>query len=538
MPRLDRFQYILLAALMATLPFDLQGVPILSNLQWLFVALAVVSLPVIVRERQRLLKERLVIAAFVFVCVQWISALLAPEFTTNAVKAAIRVTAGFMILCASLCVRNSEGLKRIMAISAVFAALYGIADLLGFGFPHLFRDVNFYYANVTRLSGSFEYPNTAAAFFALALPIVWIAAGPLWFRIAGALIVWSALILTYSRGAAIAALLMLALWAARGRVRMTLPLLVLCSGILVTAVVVYPAVAWRFLGLQSHLAFSVRYEPQFNLLRRSPNESEMFAIKLRNDGTTRWRSIDGKPFWLRYRWFDSVTKTIVLEPNRYTPVPVPVEPDGSVEITAPLRTPSQPGLYILTWDLFGREPGWFSARGIYPSIIEVDVQPGTESWSGQGDVSRWYARETSSVFVTNDPFERLELWKTGLQLFAERPILGVGMDNFRLLQGTRRGIKEWDKNIRANSLYIELLAGSGLAGLAAFCVMMGMVRWRLDAASVALGIFLIHGLVDVFLMTTPVYFAFWFLLGQAGRSITTETQRHKGSAARINDYSN
>src|SRR5262249_21315877 len=152
--------------------------------------------------------------------------------------------------------------------------------------------------NVTRLSGSFEYPNTAAAFFALTLPIVWVAAAPLWLRIAGALIIWSALILTYSRGAAIAALLMLALWAARGGVRMILPLLVLCSGILGTAVVLYPAVAWRFLGLQSRLAFSVRYEPQFNLLRRSPNQTEMFLIRLRNDGTRPWISIDGNPFWL------------------------------------------------------------------------------------------------------------------------------------------------------------------------------------------------------------------------------------------------
>ena len=57
----------------------------------------------------------------------------------------------------------------------------------------------------------------------------------------------------------------------------------------------------------------------------------------------------------------------------------------------------------------------------------------------------------------------------------------------------------------------------GLAGFAAFCAMMAAIRWKPDAASAALGIFLIHGVVDVFLMTTPVYFAFWFLMGQAGR---------------------
>jgi hypothetical protein len=345
MARLDRVLYILLGALLASLAFEFRAVPILSNLQWLFVILTVVAVPVIWRDRHSLLKERLVVAAVVFVCVQWISALLAPEFTSNAVKGAIRVTSGFMILCASLCVRDS--LKRILALSAVLAALYGIVDLAGFGASHLFREVDFYYANVTRLSGSFEYPNTAAAFFALTLPIVCTAAGPLWIRIAGTLIVWSALILTYSRGAVTAVFLMFVIWAARGRARMILPILVLGAGILAAASAINPTVARRFLGLQSRYAFSVAYEPEFNLLRRSPNQPGTFVMTLRNNGTVTWRSIDGKPFWLRYRWFEPVTKTVVLEPNRYTPVPVPVEPDQSVTIHAPLSTPSSPGLYVL-----------------------------------------------------------------------------------------------------------------------------------------------------------------------------------------------
>jgi hypothetical protein len=277
-------------------------------------------------------------------------------------------------------------------------------------------------------------------------------------------------------------------------------------------------VAWRFLGQQSKFAFAVEYEPAFNLLRRGPNQTETFAIRIRNNGTRPWVSIDGKPFWLRYRWFDPATQTVVLEPNRYTPVPVPIEPDATVEVPAPLLTPSKPGLYILAWDLFGREPGWFTDRGFHPSIIEVEIQEGAEPWSGQGDVTRWHARDIMSFFVTNDPFERTELWKTGLRIFADRPIFGAGMNNFRLLHGKVDGLIKWDTTIRANSLYIELLVGVGLTGLLAFAVMMGSARWKMDAASVALGIFLIHGLIDDFLMTTPVYMAFWFLLGQAGRT--------------------
>jgi len=48
--------------------------------------------------------------------------------------------------------------------------------------------------------------------------------------------------------------------------------------------------------------------------------------------------------------------------------------------------------------------------------------------------------------------------------------------------------------------------------------MMAAVRRSIVAPVLALGIFLIHGSVDVFLMTTPIYFGFWILLGQANEN--------------------
>ena len=41
---------------------------------------------------------------------------------------------------------------------------------------------------------------------------------------------------------------------------------------------------------------------------------------------------------------------------------------------------------------------------------------------------------------------------------------------------------------------------------------------RLNAATLSILVFLVHGLVDFFLMTTPIYFAFWILLGQADKA--------------------
>jgi hypothetical protein len=55
-------------------------------------------------------------------------------------------------------------------------------------------------------------------------------------------------------------------------------------------------------------------------------------------------------------------------------------------------------------------------------------------------------------------------------------------------------------------------------------LMLASVRRRALAPTLAIGIVLIHGLVDDFLMTTPIYFATWFLLAQA----------HRGEAAADN----
>ena len=87
MAELNSISYFLLAALVASLPFELRSFPLLSNLQWLFLALAAASVPMLVHERKKLFHDRLVIAALVFVLTQWLAAATAPEHMSNAIKA-------------------------------------------------------------------------------------------------------------------------------------------------------------------------------------------------------------------------------------------------------------------------------------------------------------------------------------------------------------------------------------------------------------------------------------------------------------------
>ena len=123
---------------------------------------------------------------------------------------------------------------------------------------------------------------------------------------------------------------------------------------------------------------------------------------------------------------------------------------------------------------------------------------------------------------------RMNLWRAAGRMWADRPLLGVGPDNFRHLYGGYLGLSRWDDRMHSNSLYLELLAGWGLAGTFAFlsvALLVGRAWLRLWRSAVgaeavralALGCgflaFFIHGLLDYFLAFTPHYLLFWTVAG-------------------------
>jgi O-antigen ligase len=165
------------------------------------------------------------------------------------------------------------------------------------------------------------------------------------------------------------------------------------------------------------------------------------------------------------------------------------------------------------WELFQGELDWFSRMGIIPALAEVDVVRDAEPWIGNADLSKWYKAGGNDGKALNASVTRRDLWTAAGRMFLERPLLGVGPDNYRLRYGSYLDHTKWDRNIRANNLYLEVLTGSGIAGLVFFLVMMARRDWRLTPVSLALAAFMVHGLVDVFLMTTPIYFGFWVLMG-------------------------
>jgi len=143
-------------------------------------------------------------------------------------------------------------------------------------------------------------------------------------------------------------------------------------------------------------------------------------------------------------------------------------------------------------------------------FASMSIDASTSRAVGRADLSTLYNRSDTPGNLTAS-IARSSLWEAAFSMFRAHPF-GVGPDNFRLEYGKYLSASHWDTDVHSNNLYLELLTGSGLFGLAAFGLMLAAKRWDFEPRNLAAGIFLVHGLVDYFLMTTPVYFAFWIAL--------------------------
>jgi hypothetical protein len=268
----------------------------------------------------------------------------------------------------------------------------------------------------------------------------------------------------------------------------------------------------------ARLPISATYEPAFNRISEKPGVAAELPIVLRNTGRMTWQARGDSAVTLAYHWYDTVAKQIVDVPAVQTQLPFDVAGDQSVTVHAQFKTPEVPGFYLISWDLkTGAE--WFSSSNVSVSVVEADIRGDAESVRSTGDVSRWYRKPNDSGPIATADVPRERLWSAALRMAQERPLLGVGPDNFRLTYGPQLGFARWDDKIHSNSLYLELLAGSGCLGLMTFLLVPWQLSWRPSTAMIALAVSLVHGLVDFFLMTTPIYLGFWIVMGYAASEL-------------------
>jgi hypothetical protein len=233
---------------------------------------------------------------------------------------------------------------------------------------------------------------------------------------------------------------------------------------------------------------------------------------------------------LSYHWLDARgTRVVVWEGNR-TELPSRVAPGATIDVDVAVHAPAAPGEYQLAWDLEQIHRLWFS------------TEPGAALPTTTAAVEGPLAGRVDSPRIAYLPRVssrpgRIVLWRAAWRMAAERPWLGVGPDNFRLLYGRYAGLANADSRVHSNSLYIELIVGTGIAGLAALCWLV----WRAGGAAVAASVrgsatlsgvvaaaaaVAVHGLVDSFLGFTATYILIALTLGLLASATTGAGERH------------
>ena len=119
------------------------------------------------------------------------------------------------------------------------------------------------------------------------------------------------------------------------------------------------------------------------------------------------------------------------------------------------------------------------------------------------------------------------LWAIAARLIAEHPLTGIGLDNYRLTYGrylTDDPLPDTalDQTVHSNNWYLETLVSVGVVGALPFFLWLAALVWAIAralrrpavaplqvAAGAALLAFIIHGLLDYFLLFNATALLFW-----------------------------
>ncbi len=270
-----------------------------------------------------------------------------------------------------------------------------------------------------------------------------------------------------------------------------------------------------------------------------PGEEATVAVLLTNTGDRTWSSTGVHPFALSYH-LDNLDGGSVTYDGPRTPLPLVLRPGDSVELQARLIAPQSPGTYVVEWDGVQEAVSWFSWAGTPLGLTRLVVTGQPAVGVAGSNIVR-----TAVPNLVPPPPGRLTQWRIALRMLRNRPLLGVGPDNFRWVYGDFAGLTTWDTGGHANSLYFEWLADTGLTGLCLYlwlawrllhASLSGLFQghagslhppaqfavWRLALAASLLTWFL-HGLLDYFYEPLPTNLAFWLVVSLALAS--TESAR-------------
>jgi hypothetical protein len=268
-----------------------------------------------------------------------------------------------------------------------------------------------------------------------------------------------------------------------------------------------------------------------------PGQAATVPVRLANTGPRSWSAAGEHAFALSYH-LDQLDGTALNYDGERTALPADLPPGGVVELQARLIAPPTPGTYLVEWDGVQESVTWFSWNGTPASRMYLTVE-------GPPAAAEAHASSSTSppAAVAAPPPGRLMQWRIALRMVRNRPLLGVGPDNFRWVYGDFAGLTTWDTGGHANNLYFEWLADTGFIGLGLFVWLSWAVMraaftgltadasvWRIALAGSLVAWFL-HGLLDYFYEPLPTNVAFWLVAGLAVTASACGRQHHPEASA-------
>ena len=529
--------------LVLALPFD--AIPPVLHTPWLELgdlklALALAGLAYLLGGLPSRGELAAALPAIVLLGIATVSAALS-DFPDDGLHATLRLAIGAFGLLLGL--RSArEGVLWAVITGAGLSALLGLGEAAGWHaldpLLEAFKVAPTRVGGELRVSATFQYATIAAMYFEMAVPIGLVLATTASRRagrslaLASALVCTAAVVLTLTRAgmltlAVVFGALLLLAWrtaAWRGLLRPTLLASCVLVGTILVEIARDPVFDLRLVTENDADWYGAVYSaPQrLELSRAQPTT---VSLEVRNAGRIVWSRNSPHPFALGYRWLSADGAAVLDLPPGQVELPRDVAPGQSLHIEAPLAAEQlPPGTYRLAWGMVQQDVVQFYERG-WPNaetLVQVDGPPGEAPMAAPAMLPR---DDAEAPWVV----PRVYLWQAAVRLIAQRPLLGVGPDNFRHLYGAELGLDSWDERIQANNLYLELLVDLGLAGILAFgWVLLGPLRgivgvlraaptgrealWMLGAGLASLA-FLVHGLLDTFLVFVPTALLFWLCLG-------------------------
>ncbi|HUE88271.1 MAG TPA: O-antigen ligase family protein [Vicinamibacterales bacterium] len=472
-----------------------------------------------------------------FVGAMLLAALTAPDHRANALSMVGRLGAAWVAYL--MAVNGTAATARLWAVTTAAAAsgvlLSAIVVLDYAGFPPLapllesFRTEVALVGQYTRASGPFQYPTIASMYlevvFALGLSLIPRAVGERrWGMLIAATLAHSliaaAIIATFTRAGLVTLAVSLLVvgslrWRACGldRAVQTLALVALVIAMLLVTMAPVESLRLRATteGISTWFRARIEAPPRVAI---GTGATETIRVTVTNTGQSAWDS----SVRLSYHWLPAHEDRILSWGGIRTPFPERVSTGQSVTVAARVQAPGEPGEYRLLWDLQQGDRVWFSTEPGAARVVTHAIVSGTAAGPGAPIGSRPLPREAVRR-------ERAELWEAAIRMAAERPLAGVGPDNFRLTYGPYVGLDNFDRRVDSNNMYLEVLVGGGVAGTAAFVWLLAAAGRRLSAlvrrsspttpaegivaATIAIAL---HGLVDSFLSFTATYVVFAIVL--------------------------